>query len=88
MSEDEFGLPAVEALGDTIGKPRHLIADRAYNYVTNDKFALPVLRVRNHPDGVLPIPLECTTGLEVTVTATMPQSHDEARPNGASIARR
>ena len=36
------GLPAVHALGDTIGKPRQLIADRAYNYVTNDTFALPV----------------------------------------------
>ncbi|MFC9790369.1 hypothetical protein [Rhodococcus sp. NPDC127528] len=36
------GLPAVQALGDTIPKPRELIADRAYNYVTNALFALPV----------------------------------------------
>ncbi|MDV7090639.1 hypothetical protein [Rhodococcus opacus] len=36
------GLPAVHALGDMIGKPRQLITDRAYNYVTNDTFALPV----------------------------------------------
>ena len=39
------GLPAVEALGDRIGKPRHLIADRAYNFVTDDKFAIPVWRL-------------------------------------------
>ncbi|WP_317762071.1 hypothetical protein [Rhodococcus opacus] len=39
------GLPAVQALGDAIGKPRHLITDRAYNYVTDDKFALPVWRL-------------------------------------------
>jgi len=39
------GLPAVQVLGDRIGKPRQLIADRAYNYVTNDTFAIPVWRL-------------------------------------------
>lgn len=35
------GLQAVRALGK-IPKPRQLIADRAYNYVRNERFALPV----------------------------------------------
>ncbi|MDH6279882.1 hypothetical protein M2280_001091 [Prescottella agglutinans] len=35
------GLQAVRALGE-IPKPRQLIADRAYNYVRNERFALPV----------------------------------------------
>ncbi|MGW4334702.1 hypothetical protein ACWEK5_17970 [Rhodococcus koreensis] len=39
------GLPAVQALGDTIGKPRQLVAGRAYKYVTNDTSALPVWRL-------------------------------------------
>lgn len=38
----EGGLPAVQALGNTVPKPRQLIADRAYNYVRNDTFALKV----------------------------------------------
>ncbi|MFG1782647.1 hypothetical protein ACGFIU_09415 [Rhodococcus oryzae] len=36
------GFPAVRALGETIPKPRQLIADRAYNHVTNETFAIPV----------------------------------------------
>ncbi|WP_280763155.1 hypothetical protein [Prescottella agglutinans] len=38
------GLHAVQALG-AIPKPRQLIADRGYNYVRNDRFALPVWRL-------------------------------------------
>ncbi|NMM88219.1 hypothetical protein B2J88_28350 [Rhodococcus sp. SRB_17] len=39
------GRPAVEALGERIPKSRHIIAARAYNYVLNERFALPVWRL-------------------------------------------
>ncbi|MGW4479455.1 hypothetical protein [Rhodococcus triatomae] len=41
----EGGFPVVEALGESIPDPRELIADRAYNYVRNDTFAIPVWRL-------------------------------------------
>ncbi|WP_246782673.1 hypothetical protein [Rhodococcus maanshanensis] len=36
------GLAAVQALGESIPDPHELIADRAYNNVRNDTFAIPV----------------------------------------------
>lgn len=35
----------MQLLGDWIPKPRHLVADRAHNYVRNERFALPVWRL-------------------------------------------
>ena len=37
--------PQSRPLGERIPKPRHLIADRAYNDVRNERFALPVWRL-------------------------------------------
>ncbi len=39
------GLAAVQALGESIPDPRELIADRAYNYVKNRIFPIPVWRL-------------------------------------------
>lgn len=78
-------LPAVHALGDTIGKPRQLIADRAYNYVTNDTFALPVWELGYttiydlHPNqrGTHPDPTATPSGS--TASYTRPPARGVAR---------
>jgi hypothetical protein len=88
------GLLAVQALGDTIGKPRHLIADRAYNYVTNDTFALPVWELgyttiydlhRSSARGTHPGPGSSDTTMDVGVRARLAQHADDIPHTGHPV---